>query len=742
MSVHGHLGNYNTATSRTHVRFTFSTHDAAGANVAPSSAFEAADLRIYKATDGAALSATQRSSAAGITMTSPFDSLTGVHNVTIDLTDNTDSGFFSSGCYYEVWLCPDETVDSQTITGVCLCSFEIGVPAVNTIQVSGTTQTARDIGASVLLSSGTGTGQVKLSSGYIAPNWGDVGNPTTSVNLSGTTINLANTVTTLTGHTPQTGDTYAALPANFAAMVISVGGITDVNVVGLDNDVITAAKLASDVTTELQSGLATAAALSTVAGYLDTEIAAILADTNELQTDWANGGRLDLILDARASQASVDTIDDLLDTEIGALTTAVADLPTNSGLTTALGTLNDLSAAQVNAEVDSAIETYHLDHLFATTYDPASKPGAADALLNELIESDSGVSRFTANALEQGPSGGGGVADWTSDERTAIRAILGIPASGTTPDDPTAGILDTIRDAVGVVDGIVDDILLDTAEIGAAGAGLTNINLPNQTMDIVGNITGNLSGSVGSVTAAITLPTIPTNWITATGINADAITAAKIAADVTTEIQSGLATASALSTLQSAVDALPTAAAIADGVWDEATSGHTTSGTFGEQLKTDVDTLVSRLTSSRAGYLDNLSAGAVAQQTSLQSLINDNTSNFGTTINSLASVLFYIGTPADTDLATDIANVATQIAALPTAAENATELFDQANGIESGVTFRQAQRAMAAVLSGLLADAGEDTETYKGIGQASGGTTRVTLTSNAAGDRTALILNL
>lgn len=44
------------------------------------------------------------------------------------------------------------------------------------------------------------------------------------------------------------------------------------------------------------------------------------------------------------------------------------------------------------------------------------------------------------------------------------------------------------------------DILADTAEIGAAGAGLTNINLPNQTMDIVGNITGNLSGSVGSVT--------------------------------------------------------------------------------------------------------------------------------------------------------------------------------------------------------------------------------------------------
>ena len=43
----------------------------------------------------------------------------------------------------------------------------------------------------------------------------------------------------------------------------------------------------------------------------------------------------------------------------------------------------------------------------------------------------------------------------------------------------------------------------DTGQIGTAGAGLSNINLPNQTMDIVGDITGNLSGSVGSVTGAV-----------------------------------------------------------------------------------------------------------------------------------------------------------------------------------------------------------------------------------------------
>jgi hypothetical protein len=45
------------------------------------------------------------------------------------------------------------------------------------------------------------------------------------------------------------------------------------------------------------------------------------------------------------------------------------------------------------------------------------------------------------------PAGGGGT-DWTANERTAIRSILGIPASGTTPADPTVGILDTTRDLV------------------------------------------------------------------------------------------------------------------------------------------------------------------------------------------------------------------------------------------------------------------------------------------------------
>jgi len=71
-------------------------------------------------------------------MTSPFDSLTGVHWVDIDLTDDTDAGFYAAGYRYVVMLCPDETVDGQTLTGVPVAYFEVGVAEANVTQAAGT----------------------------------------------------------------------------------------------------------------------------------------------------------------------------------------------------------------------------------------------------------------------------------------------------------------------------------------------------------------------------------------------------------------------------------------------------------------------------------------------------------------------------------------------------------------------------------------------------------------------------
>jgi hypothetical protein len=120
-----HLGHFNTTGPDTVVRHLFTTHQGAGGNVAPSSAFEADDLRIYKAVPGAGFSATERASSSGVTMTSPFDSLTGVHALAIDLTDNTDAGFYVPG-RYAIVLSPDETIDGETITGVLLAYFDVG----------------------------------------------------------------------------------------------------------------------------------------------------------------------------------------------------------------------------------------------------------------------------------------------------------------------------------------------------------------------------------------------------------------------------------------------------------------------------------------------------------------------------------------------------------------------------------------------------------------------------------------
>ena len=50
----------------------------------------------------------------------------------------------------------------------------------------------------------------------------------------------------------------------------------------------------------------------------------------------------------------------------------------------------------------------------------------------------------------------------------------------------------------------------------------------------------------------------------------------------------------------------PTAAAIADAVWDESTSGHTTAGTFGEQVKTDIDAILVDTGTTLDGKIDTI----------------------------------------------------------------------------------------------------------------------------------------
>lgn len=75
-------------------------------------------------------------------------------------------------------------------------------------------------------------------------------------------------------------------------------------------------------------------------------------------------------------------------------------------------------------------------------------------------------------------------------------------------------------------------------------------------------------------------------------------------------------------------------------------------------------------------------------------------------------------------------------------ADGIAAILDVADGIESGITPRQALRAIAAALAGLLSGAGTAEVTIKAIGAAAGGPTRVTATVDADGNRTAITLNV
>lgn len=69
----------------------------------------------------------------------------------------------------------------------------------------------------------------------------------------------------------------------------------------------------------------------------------------------------------------------------------------------------------------------------------------------------------------------------------------------------------------------------------------------------------------------------------------------------------------------------------------------------------------------------------------------------------------------------------------------ATAILDLANGVESGLTLRQCQRALVSVLAGLLDGAGTTTVTTRDTNDTKD---RVTATINGTNDRTVIVLDL
>lgn len=385
----------------------FTTHDDTGAPVAPNSAFEAADVLIYKNGSNA-----QKTTTNGVTMTSPFDTTTGLHCVVIDTSNDTgDGGFWVTGAVYTLVLAADETVDGVAVTKVI---GQFGIELHGALRPT-------TLGRRLDVSAG----------GEAGIDWANIGSPTTAVNLSGTNIDTDQVVASVTG---------------------AVGSVTGAvgSVSGLTN-----ATIADAVWDEAQADHVAAGSF----GVIASEIADILVDTAEIGA--AGAGLTNINLPDQTMNIT-GNITGNLSGSVGSVTGAVGSVTGNVG-GNVTGSVGSVAAGGIAAASFAA--------------------GAIDAAA--IAANAIGASELAADAVAE-------IADAVWDELQA--------------DHVGAG-------SFGLIASEIADILVDTAEIGAAGAGLTNINLPDQTMNITGNITGNLSGSVGSVTGLTTNTIADQVWL-------------------------------------------------------------------------------------------------------------------------------------------------------------------------------------------------------------------------------------
>jgi hypothetical protein len=283
----------------------FHTFDSNGGSVTITG-LAVTDIEIYK--NGAA---TTRASDNGYAMLDTdgidFASKTGIHGFSIDLSDNSDAGFYAAGSFYWVVISAI-TVDTQTVNFVA-ATFRIGPAAANVTQWLGTAAATPTV-AGVPEVDVTHLNGVAQSLQDLK-DFADEGYDPSTNKVQG--VVLTDTVTTYTGDTPQTGDAYAVVNSGThgnAALKTLIDAILEDTGTTLD-----------DLVDNLEARLGTPSDLGSGA-----TIAANLVDI-EAQTD--DIGVAGAGLTALATQASVN------------------DLPTNAELTTALGTADDAVLAQV-----------------------------------------------------------------------------------------------------------------------------------------------------------------------------------------------------------------------------------------------------------------------------------------------------------------------------------------------------------------------------------------------------------
>lgn len=301
-----------------------------------------------------------------------------------------------------------------------------------------------------------------------------------------------------------------------------------------------------------------------------------------------------------------------------------------------------------------------------------------DAVVDDATRIDASAlntaSTRVATALPNAaPSGNGGLPTVDANNR-----IVGIQGTITTLD-----ALDTAQDSqhsttqglVTTVDGVVDAILVDTAEIGAAGAGLTalasaaNLATVDGVVDAIKAVTDALpdAGALTSIAQASALATVD-------GV-VDAIKATTDKLDDTLEDQGGGTygfTEAALQEAPAGGGSGPSAADIAAAVWEEALGDHSsTSGSTAEALAAAggagdpwITPLPGSYTSGQAGYIIGTNLDAAVSSRASQTSVNTVDGIVDDILADTADMQPKLGSPAGASISADIAAVKAQTAAI------------------------------------------------------------------------------
>lgn len=508
-------------------------------------------LRVYKGH-----SITQRSSAAGITDTEDFDALTGLNHVQIDLSDNTDAGFYAAGSEYSVVL-QGAVIDGQTVNAA-LAHFSIARATAFLGTPAGASLAADIAAIKALLPTALVSGRMDSSVGAMAASV-----------LTATAIN---------------NDAITAAKIADGAIDAATFAAGAINAAAIAPDAIGASELAADAATEIGtavwaattrvltantnlndlSAAAVRAAVGLASANLDTQLDALPTNA-ELAT--ALGTADDAVLAAIAAlnnlsaagvRAAVGLASANLDTQLDAL-------PTNAELATALATaddavlaaiaaLNNLSAAQVNAEADTAladagvtsVRLARLDadvssRLASGSYSaPPSAATVASAVRTELTTE---LGRVDAAISTRSTYAGGDTSGVTTllARLTAIRAGLldnldaamssRMATFAYTAPPSAAAIASQVRTELGVELGRVDAAVStrlagasytapDNAAISAIGVLATAINLKTVNLPADPASAGDFDAVIDAIAA---LPAAPSAASVASAVFSTAI---------------------------------------------------------------------------------------------------------------------------------------------------------------------------------------------------------------------------